>query len=89
MEALLDQADKSDIRAAPTDYDTTNFDVVLSNILRTQDRLDKIWVRVAQKRDAIIEQKTARNNEFLLLYAVGTFIVIGGTVGTTLLSTQK
>lgn len=46
----------------------------------TQDRIEKIQGKLADKRDEITNRKTTLNTMFLILYAVGSIIVLVGSV---------
>jgi hypothetical protein len=78
LEALLDKEARTDIPRAPNPYSgTPDIETMMGT---TQDRIEKIQGKLADKRNEITNRKATLNTMFLILYAVGSVIVLVGSI---------
>jgi hypothetical protein len=77
LEVLLDAKAKEGIPAPPNPFSSTSDTATMMHA--TQERIHMIQGRVAQKREGIARRKAALNTTFLLLYAIGSLIVLTGS----------
>jgi hypothetical protein len=77
FEALLDDEAKATIPTPPNPFSGTSDSATMMRI--TQERISTIQGKVAKKREEIAGRKAALNATFLLLYTIGSLIVLIGS----------
>ena len=78
LAALLDKEARTDIPRDPNPYSgTPDIGTMMGT---TQDRIEKIQGKLADKRNEITNRKATLNTMFLILYAVGSVIVQVGSI---------
>lgn len=86
MELLLDQEDRVDIPAPPNTLGGAPVSDVTIQI--TQERLEKIQGRLANKRDGIIDRTSTLNRTFYALYGIGSVTVLIGSLLNVIISPE-
>lgn len=87
LESLLDKEARTDIPRAPNPYSGTPDIGTMMRI--TQDRIEKIQGKLADKRDKITNRKTTLNTMFLILYAVGSVIILVGSILNAVIASKS
>jgi hypothetical protein len=77
LEALLDDEAKATIPSPPNPFSGTADAATMMRI--TQERINTIQGKLAQKREEMAGRKAALNTTFLLLYAIGSLTVLTGS----------
>lgn len=84
LEALLDDAEKSDIPRPARTFDGTIDVDAMMNVL--QDRTEQIQVKIAVKRNYTLERKARLNAISLFIYALGSLMILIGSISNTMSS---
>jgi hypothetical protein len=86
LEALLEDEAKATIPSPPNPFSGTSDAATMMRI--TQERINTIQGKLAQKREEIARRKAALNTTFLLLYAIGSLTILTGSALSAVQSTR-
>lgn len=87
LEGLLDNEEKTDIPKPPRTLDGgQNVNEMMSI---TQERIDKIQSKLMDRRNKIINSKSAINTIFLILYTIGSVTVLIGSILNSTMSSKS